>query len=85
MYLEFPEIAKFPTLIILDDSIQGDMNGWMNFNDPLDNTHTFNASGLVSSIQFEFACVNLPLTYANVGGHDETEEWIHLGWISGAT
>ncbi|CAL1702011.1 unnamed protein product [Somion occarium] len=27
--------------------IQGDMNGWMNFNDPLDNTLTFNASGLV--------------------------------------
>ncbi|KAI0070156.1 glycoside hydrolase [Panus rudis PR-1116 ss-1] len=26
--------------------IQGDMNGWMNFNDPLDNTLTFNQTGL---------------------------------------
>lgn len=28
-------------------SIQGDMNGWMNFNDPLDDTLTFNQTGLV--------------------------------------
>ncbi|EIM85301.1 glycoside hydrolase family 3 protein [Stereum hirsutum FP-91666 SS1] len=27
--------------------IQGDMNGWMNFTDPLDDTLTYNASGLV--------------------------------------
>ena len=27
--------------------IQGDMNGWMDFNDPLDDTLTYNASGLV--------------------------------------
>ncbi|KAF8996334.1 glycoside hydrolase [Cyathus striatus] len=27
--------------------IQGDMNGWMNFTDPLDNTKTFNQTGLV--------------------------------------
>ncbi|KAI0820668.1 glycoside hydrolase superfamily [Trametes gibbosa] len=26
--------------------IQGDMNGWMNFNDPLDNTKVFNETGL---------------------------------------
>lgn len=29
-------------------SIQGDLNGWMNLNDPLDDTKTFNATGLVS-------------------------------------
>ena len=28
-------------------SIQGDMNGWMDFSDPLDDTLTYNASGLV--------------------------------------
>ena len=28
-------------------SIQGDMNGWMDFSDPLDETLTYNASGLV--------------------------------------
>lgn len=28
--------------------IQGDMNGWMNFSDPLDNTLTYNATGLVA-------------------------------------
>ncbi|KLO08234.1 glycoside hydrolase family 3 protein [Schizopora paradoxa] len=28
--------------------IQGDMNGWMDFNDPLDDTKTFNASGLAA-------------------------------------
>lgn len=29
------------------DSIQGDISGWMNVSDPLDNTLSFNASGLV--------------------------------------
>lgn len=27
--------------------IQGDMNGWMNFNNPLDDTKSFNQTGLV--------------------------------------
>ena len=37
-------------LTVSNDRIQGDMNGWMNFNDPLDNTHAFNASGLVGDV-----------------------------------
>ena len=28
-------------------SIQGDIDGWMDFSDPLDDTLTYNASGLV--------------------------------------
>ena len=28
--------------------IQGDMNGWMDFTDPMDNTLKFNASGLAA-------------------------------------
>lgn len=38
-----------PVIVVIDiiQSIQGDMNGWMNFTDPLDDTLTYNASGLV--------------------------------------
>lgn len=38
-----------PVFLVIDitQSIQGDMNGWMNFTDPLDDTLTYNASGLV--------------------------------------
>lgn len=31
------------------------MNGWMNFNDPLDDTLTFNHTGLVRSAQLLIA------------------------------
>ena len=32
--------------------IQGDMNGWMDLTDPLDDTLTFNQTGLVRALQF---------------------------------
>lgn len=31
---------------IIHPRIQGDISGWMNMTDPLDDTHTFNATGL---------------------------------------
>ena len=33
-------------LLLMRISIQGDMNGWMNFSDPLDNTLTHDPAGL---------------------------------------
>ena len=38
--------------------IQGDMNGWMNFNDPLDDTKTFNQTGLVRYLNHVRVCNN---------------------------
>ena len=38
------ELISFPFPLI---SIQGDIDGWMNVSDPLDDTLTYNASGLV--------------------------------------
>ena len=32
-------------------SIQGDMDGWMDFTDPLDDTLVFNQTGLVRKVQ----------------------------------
>lgn len=34
--------------------IQGDMNGWMNLTDPVDDTLTFNKTGLVSIHDIEY-------------------------------
>ena len=38
--------CPFP-IVSTSYSIQGDINGWMDMNDPLDNTKTFNQTGLV--------------------------------------
>ena len=43
------------TLLCID-RIQGDMNGWMDFRDPLDNTLTFNQTGLVGLLTMREVC-----------------------------
>ncbi|KAI0751919.1 glycoside hydrolase [Daedaleopsis nitida] len=37
--------------------IQGDMNGWMNFNDPLDDTLTFNQTGLEEMMRLKAGAI----------------------------
>ena len=43
-------------------SIQGDMNGWMNFTDPLDDTLAFNQTGLVSE-KCSFRSIKVLMSY----------------------
>ena len=47
MYVHFMLHVLENHLISVFTRIQGDMDGWMNFTDPLDDTLTYNASGLV--------------------------------------
>jgi hypothetical protein len=45
----WPRPSSFPRIPLntISVRIQGDLNGWMNMSDPLDNTLTFNQTGLV--------------------------------------
>lgn len=40
-------------------SIQGDLDGWMNLNDPLDDTLTYNQTGLVGTTKY----ISSPIAY----------------------
>ena len=63
-------------LIYASDSIQGDLNGWMNLTDPLDDALTFNQTGLVRlCILFSYQS----LTFFPTGGDDEVERRLYLG------
>lgn len=62
-------------------SIQGDMNGWMNLNDPLDDTLTFNQTGLVCSTSPYSFVFKAKLT-GYIGRDDAFEGWQHLGRVS---
>lgn len=56
--------------------IQGDISGWMNMSDPLDNTLVHNRTG-----QSPFDSHELRLTFHRPNGDDEAQRWFYMGSV----
>ena len=69
---------EYEGVILTYISIQGDLDGWMNLNDPLDDTLTYNQTGLVRTTEYISPSKLIFIT----GTNDGSEERQHLGRIS---
>ena len=70
--------VDYESVILTYISIQGDLDGWMNLNDPLDDTLTYNQTGLVRTTEYISPSKLIFIT----GTNDGSEERQHLGRIS---